>query len=105
MFREYFVSSMKIQYRPNILDAGNAGSFSISPIDCGTAMDRLIAYPIPINEYYGALDFKVYDPKRPFSRFYKVSKYANTKLVKFRGTADAIAGAGGAGGFHVLPNA
>lgn len=96
---------MKIQYRPAILDAGNNNGYSIAPIDCGTAMDRLIAYPVAINEYYGALDFKVYDPKRPFSRFYKVSKYANTKLIKYRGTADAIAGAGGAGGFHVLPNA
>lgn len=88
-----------------MLDAGNAGSFSIAPIDCGSVMDRLIAYPIPIGEYYGSLDFKTYDPKRPFTRFYRVAKYANTKLIKYRSCTDAIAGAGGAGGFNVLPNA
>lgn len=50
----------------------------------------------------GALDYKEYDPLKPFKRFYRVSKYAKQKSLIWRSCADALTGA--AGGFNVLPN-
>lgn len=76
MYREYYVSSVKIEYRPTHFDAGNAPGFVLKTINCGTAMDRLIVYPLNDTEFRAALDSKVYDVSRPFKRFYRVSKYA-----------------------------
>jgi len=76
MYREYYVSSVKIEYRPSHLDAGNGGSYIIKGIISGTAMDRLLAFPAPVVEFGAALDTKPFDAMKPFKRFYKVSKYA-----------------------------
>jgi len=66
-------------------------------------MDTLTVYPVPIDAFRAALDFKQFDSDRNFKRFYRVSKYANTKLIKWRATRDAITGANGL--FNILPNA
>lgn len=71
MYREYYISSMKIEFRPVHLDAGNAGSLSLNSLVSGTTMDRMAAEFLE-----GALDYKAYDPTRPFKRFYRVAKYA-----------------------------
>ena len=39
MFKEYKISSYKLDYRPYEIDAGNAGSYSRSPISVSTYMD------------------------------------------------------------------
>lgn len=93
---------MKLEYYPAHLDSG-AAAFTIEPGICGTAMDRLNAYPMPTSEFAAALDSKTFDPMRPFKRFYRVYKYAKQKSLIWRSCADAIAG-GGSGGFNTLPN-
>ena len=72
MYREYYVSSMKIEYKPDFLDPGNANAVQISSIECGTVMDRLLPVPIGPPEIRGALDYKSYAFNRPFKRFYRV---------------------------------
>lgn len=102
MYREYYISSLKIEYRSTHIDPGNAAGIFIRTINCGTAMDRLIAYPAPVNEFLGAIDQKPFDVTRPFKRFYKVAKYARQKSLVWRSSQDALTGANGA--FNVLPN-
>lgn len=103
MYREYYVSSFKIEYRPLRFDLGNGNvPVSMAPITVGTAMDRLNLVPIAPVEFRSALDSKLYDPNRSFKRFYRVAKYANTKLIKWRSTTDALTGATGL--FYTLPN-
>lgn len=101
MYREYWVSSAKFEYRPVKIDGG-ANSYTLSPILCGTGMDRLNLTPIVTTEFRAALDFKLYDPTKGFKRFYRVAKYANSKLIKWRSTNDATNGPNG--GFNTLPN-
>lgn len=47
MYRDYYISSLKIEYRPSIIDSGNAGSYKIDPMICGTAMDTFIGGGAP----------------------------------------------------------
>lgn len=94
MFREYAVSSLKIEYRPVHYQPSTL-DLRKGTILCGTSMDTLNAYPCPIDTYRAALDFKQYDSDKPFKRFYRVQKYANTKLIKWRSTRDAVTGVNG----------
>lgn len=103
MYREYYISSMKIEFRPSHIDSGNGPGILISPLLCGTAMDRLLPYPMAVGEFRGALDSKYYDFNKPFKRFYRVSKYAKQKSLIWRSCADALSGLV-SGGFNTLPN-
>lgn len=76
MYREYYLSSVKIEYRPDRLDAGNSAGISISPIEVGTTMDSMNVQPT-----IGSLDYKQYDPTRPFKRFYRIKQYARQKFL------------------------
>lgn len=46
MYKEYYISSMKIEYRPCHLDAGNTAGFVIQAGLCGTTMDSLLPVPL-----------------------------------------------------------
>lgn len=83
MFKEYFISSLKIEYTPLNYSAG-ANFLANGPIRCGTSMTTNTAYPIPDGAFAGALDYKEYDSSRRFKRFYKVGKYARGMDVPYR---------------------
>lgn len=102
MYKEYYISSMKLEFRPAHLDAGNAAGYVIHAAQVGTAMDRLIAGPHGPDQYVNAIDYRTYDATRPFKRFYRVYKYAKQKSLIWRSCTDAITGL--VGGFNVLPN-
>lgn len=97
MYREYYISSVKMEFRPVHLDAGNSNGFSLMQFFSGTTMDRIQAEPVT-----GALDYKAHDPTRPFKRFYRVFKYAKQKSLVWRSANDALTGT--AGSFNVLPD-
>jgi hypothetical protein len=104
MFREYYISSMKIEYRPCHIDAGNQNGFIMNALICGTSVDEYSAQGFSATNllFRNSLDAKSYDPMKPFKRFYRVYKYAKSKSLVWRSTADAITGANG--GFAGLPN-
>lgn len=69
-------------------------------------MNNNLAYPIAGNQYHAVLDSKIFDVTRPFTRFYRVSKWAKTRVNEgqsWRDTGTAIGG-GAAGGYPGLYN-
>lgn len=95
---------MKIEYRPCHLDAGNSAGYVMSPLICGTVVDYISSTNTgaPLSNFRNSLDTKTYDPTKPFTRFYRVWKYARMKHVNTRRTDDAVTG--GNGGYNSLPN-
>jgi len=65
-------------------------------------MDRYSAGPHGAAEIRNSIDYRTYNSRVPFKRFYRVAKYAKTKSLVWRNANDAITGA--AGGFAGLPN-
>ena len=101
MYRDYYISSLKIEFRPtNLYGGGNA--FRIDSLTCGTSMDTILGTPMLPGSFNAALDAKMFDVQKPFKRFYRVAKYARAKSVIWRSCNDALTGPNG--GFNVLPN-
>ena len=86
MFREYLITGMKVDYRPAYLDEGGTAAVRIYPIQVGTSMDTLDAFPVNPNNFYVSLDKKEYPFNRAFSRFYRVMKYGKGKSLPWRST-------------------
>lgn len=86
------ITSVAITFRPNWLDSG-AAAVIIEPILSGTSMDTAFAYPVIPAAFRNALDIKRYDPRLGFKRFYRIGSYAKSKMVGWRSTDQAVAGA------------
>lgn len=91
MFRSYRINGMKIQYRPYFFSA-TQNDLVLKAINVGTKMDISAAQvvPVPLPEYRAALDARVYDPTKPFKRYYHVRKWASGKEINWRDTSQAL---------------
>lgn len=81
---------MKLQYRPYFYSMATTNVL-LKAVTCGTKMDLFAAQavPVPLNDYRAALDARVYDPMRPFKRYYHIRKWASGKEINWRDTAQA----------------
>ena len=76
MFKEYYISSLKLEFEPVHIDAGNGNPFIMQSLHSGTTMDAMVSTQIQ-----GALDYRTHDPTKRFKRFYRVKQYARQKQV------------------------
>jgi len=91
MFKAYKVIGLKLEYRPFFFSAGGGAGLAMKSINVGTTMDVVGAYAMPpaFNTYRASLDFKEFDPQRPFKRYYHIAKWASGKEINWRTTAEA----------------
>lgn len=65
----------------------------VKGISCGTYMNYsgvALPNPLPLVNWRGAKDFKVFDSNKPFKRYYNINKWNRLNDISWRETADAI---------------
>lgn len=90
MFKEFFITGLKLEYRPLNYQAG-ANFLAMGPVRCGSVMNTYVPYPMSTTRFVGALDYREYDSNKPFKRYYNVGKWARKMDLPFRATTGVIA--------------
>ena len=88
MYRDYYISSLKIEFRPtNLYGGGNA--FRIDSLTCGTSMDTILGTPMLPGSFNAALDAKMFDVQKPLKRNDKTD-WEEIKENAKKGNLDAV---------------
>lgn len=80
-----------MEYRPVTMVSGNdAPAFVIDRLHSGTEMNSNADFVVSTGDIRGAIDYKTYDPMRPFKRYYHIAKWASTKEIDWRTSNSAL---------------
>lgn len=76
-----------------MVSGSDVQAFAIDRLHSGTEMNANADFVVSTGDIRGSIDYKTYDPKRPFKRYYHIAKWASSKEIDWRTTASAMTNA------------